>query len=224
MSNSKSIITPQSLVYAIMTGDVLAVRLLVRLGATIQAHDAWVVYEACLLGCDMLRALSSNPGINLNLAIPGQLGDTILHFVLRSPPFRFVDDKLDVVAMLLLRGADARQRDRLGNNALHIIASALQQSDEDGYRMMQLFFGGSLHALPVHIRSQSIAKIDAVNGDGNTALHLAVLKNNVKCVQLLLSQGANPRIKGQFGKPPLFFALSRNFQQVSDMLERHGVA
>lgn len=85
----------------------VAVRLLVRLDAKIQPYDAWAVYEACLLGCDMLRGLSSNPGIDLNPAIPGQLGDTILHFVLRSPPSRFVNDKADIVAMLLLRGADA---------------------------------------------------------------------------------------------------------------------
>lgn len=180
MSNSNPTITPQSLVYAIMTGDVLAVRLLARLGANIQPDDAWAVYEACLLGCDMLRALSSNPGIDLNPAIPGQLGDTILHFVLRSPPSRFVDDKTDIVAMLLLRGADAWRCDRLGNNALHIVANSLQHSDEDGHRMMQLFYGVSKHVLPVHIRSRCIAEINAVNEDGNTALHLATLKKQLE--------------------------------------------
>lgn len=89
---------------------------------------------------------------------------------------------------------------------------------------MQLFYSGSRHVLPMHVRSRFIAEIDAVNEDGNTALHLAVLKNNVGCVELLLSHGANPRIKGQHGKPPLFFALSRNVLQVSRMLEPHGAA
>jgi hypothetical protein len=207
-----------------MTGDVAAVRLLVRLGVTICIDDSWVVYEACLHGCDMLRALSLNPGIDLNPAIPGQMGDTVLHFVLRSPPFRFGDNKDDVVAMLLLQGANAWARDRIGNNALHIITNSPQLNDDDGYKLLQLFYGETTHVLPVHVRSRFAAEIDAVNKDGNTALMLAVLHNHVKCVQILLSHGANPRINGEFGKPPLFFALSRNFSSVVHMLQYHGAS
>lgn len=87
---------------------------------------------------------------------------------------------------------------------------------------MQLFYGEAMHVLPVHIRSRFIAEIDGMNGDGNTALMLAVIHNRGKYVQLLLSYGANQHVKGQFNKPVLLFALSRSFLSGARMLEERG--
>lgn len=116
MSNSGLVNPPQSLVFAIMTEDIIAVRLLISLGAIVRTEDAWVMYEACVLGSEILRALPLNPAIDLNPAIPGQMGDTVLHFVLRSPSSRCGDDIRAIIAILLLHGTNAWERDRLGCN------------------------------------------------------------------------------------------------------------
>jgi ankyrin repeat protein len=53
----------------------------------------------------------------------------------------------------------------------------------------------------------------------NTALHLAVERNELEVVKFLLSQGANPNIENYFGKTPLHFAEERNHVEIIEVLK-----
>lgn len=215
--------SPEALVYAIMSGDVIQAKLLVNLGVGISLSDAWIIFEACLHGIDMVQALSFNPHIDLNPALPGQEGDRVFHFLLRTPRSRFRSDKFETLRALLQRGVDPLESDRRGNNALHILAASPKASDIEGLLLLQLILCGGFN-IPKQIQCSSLASINQRNdqGDGNTALVIAVQHNNEPYVRLLLEQGASPRVRGDFGRKPLFFAVARDFIAIARLLLTYG--
>lgn len=219
MSLYKSIIPSEALIYAILTGKEAEVRHLARLGATIQVPDAWILYDACLRGPSMIDALSLNPRLHLNPAVPGQMGDTIFHFLLRTPAVRFANDKLEEISLLLHKGVNVWERDRYGNTILHILSSAPKEAY--GCDILKLLFtiGPQVsHQFILRLESE----IDSPNEHGNTALLEAALCNNTRCAELLLERGCNPNYRGQFGKTALFFAVSRNYLELSEILTGYG--
>lgn len=64
------------------------------------------------------------------------------------------------------------------------------------------------------------ADINTTDSADNTALNLAVIKGHLATVQLLLSRGANPNIRG--GRSPLQNAEARNDEQMADLLKAEG--
>jgi ankyrin repeat protein len=57
-------------------------------------------------------------------------------------------------------------------------------------------------------------------GEGDTPLHVAVLKKDVQVVSLLLAHGASPDVKGQWGLTPLDVAKQQEGEQrIADLLE-----
>lgn len=99
---------------AILRGDVATVDLFVRLGATISEQHQWTLYQACLEGLDMIKALLASPDITSIFCQPNEGGDSILHFILRAPSTRFHNNKSQVVELLSEHGADLFQPDQLG--------------------------------------------------------------------------------------------------------------
>ena len=59
------------------------------------------------------------------------------------------------------------------------------------------------------------------NDNWNTALHLAINKNELEVVNFLLTQGANTGIKNGDGKTPLDLAVERNHVQIIGVLKSH---
>ena len=56
------------------------------------------------------------------------------------------------------------------------------------------------------------------NKNWNAALHLAIERNVLKVVNLLLSQGVDTTIKNGDGKMPLYLVEERNNLKVTDAL------
>ena len=54
-------------------------------------------------------------------------------------------------------------------------------------------------------------KVDAETGDGVTALHVAVIKNYIDIVKILIKAGSNVNHKTYDSMTPLHFATSRGF-------------
>lgn len=54
-------------------------------------------------------------------------------------------------------------------------------------------------------------KVDAETGDGVTALHVAVIKNYIDIVKILIRSGSNVNHKTYDSMTPLHFATSRGF-------------
>jgi len=63
------------------------------------------------------------------------------------------------------------------------------------------------------------ADIDALS-DLYTALHVAVLDNNLPMVEMLLDAGANRNTVDTYGHTPLWWAERNGYQQIADMLRK----
>lgn len=50
--------------------------------------------------------------------------------------------------------------------------------------------------------------VDSASASGNTALHVAVMRNRFDCVMVLLTYGANAGARGELGNTPLHLAMS----------------
>ena len=50
--------------------------------------------------------------------------------------------------------------------------------------------------------------VNSTSSVGNTALHVAVMRNRFDCVMVLLTHGANAEARGEHGNTPLHLAMS----------------
>ncbi len=86
-----------------------------------------------------------------------------------------------VARMLLERGADINL-----------------QSEDRGYSaLMDAVFEGSADLVSLFVAEKS--KLDLVSKDGQTALIIAVGRNDLECTRLLVQAGADPEIKDKLG-------------------------
>ncbi|KAI8717975.1 hypothetical protein NCS52_00875000 [Fusarium sp. LHS14.1] len=209
--------------YAVLSGNLTQTRELAAAGAYTRPSDAWTIYQACLQGHPMIQALSANPAVDLNPVILGQMGDRVFHFLLRTSHSHFLGNKPEALRQLIWHGIDPLQTDRLGNNALHIIAGL--PTDQESLQLMELLLGDNA---PGVIRACCMSNIDRGNGlddageRGDTALHIAVFNDNESCVKLLLERGASPHSEGLSNKTPLYFAMERNHIGIVRLLLEHG--
>ena len=65
--------------------------------------------------------------------------------------------------------------------------------------------------------------INGKDDDGVTALHAAVDCGFEKTVELLLKNGADPRIKNTQGYTPLSLAKKKDLKNIEDILKKYGV-
>lgn len=61
-------------------------------------------------------------------------------------------------------------------------------------------------------------KIDAMDYDKRTALHLAASDGRVEVVNFLLAQGANPHVQDRWGNSPLEDASRGSFTEIAEVL------
>ncbi|GAB1299583.1 85/88 kDa calcium-independent phospholipase A2 [Apodemus speciosus] len=61
--------------------------------------------------------------------------------------------------------------------------------------------------------------VDSTSSSGNTALHVAVMRNRFDCVMALLTYGANAGARGEHGNTPLHLAMSKdNMEMVKALI------
>jgi ankyrin repeat protein len=134
-----------------------------------------------------------NPIIDLLLAHPkvkvddvDGKGHTALHLAAS-------ESNVNAVQKLIEKGANPNIFDKWGQSLLHVAAW-----ERDGIAVIDL--------LLAHPKVEVIKFIDDVDEDGQTALHFAAYKSNVKVVKNLINKGANPNIYDKRGQSPLHLA------------------
>ncbi|XP_057829616.2 uncharacterized protein LOC131040682 [Cryptomeria japonica] len=65
--------------------------------------------------------------------------------------------------------------------------------------------------------------VNAADGEGMTALHLASLQGKARVCELLLQHGAEPHVQDRTGRLPLHHAIEKKNKQVIDLLIGKGV-
>lgn len=202
----------------ILARDTQRVRLLLDLGITLIKAHTWVLYDACLCGLEMLHLLLFGSDIDFNIPLAQGGGDTILHFVLRTPQERFRDSKEDIVRLLLRTGTNPFRCDQLGDTAFHLLAGNTTPvgSSTEGSRLLRLL----LEDCP-ELQEPCLSSINNKNDFGDTPLIIAVLYNNIECAQLLLEHGADPFKLGEYGMTALDYAEEREYEEITGLLLGH---
>ncbi|GJC88065.1 homeobox protein Wariai [Colletotrichum liriopes] len=238
----------ERLIDAILRNQVDQVEALCLLGVSISVGNSEILYDACVKGTEMINALAPNPRHNFAGRVANAYGDYIFHAVLRTPACVFYRDgtadrqpansrKLAVVCNLLDKKVDLSLRDRIGDTILHTVCGDLGPPDlhneTEGYPFLQFFLGRGDGEHSDEVTAACMSLIDAqnsgwINDDGKqqtfwyTPLGVSILYNNLACAKLLLEVGADPNIPGEWGEPPIYFAVRNDSLDAVNMLLSYG--
>lgn len=145
----------------------------------------------------------------------------------------------DIATMnvLLEKGVDVNTRNVGGETALRIAAmnndlpttrfllekgADPTMSDNHGKSPLSRAAGQGFNALLKLLLSTPGIDVDAQKVDGDTALRLAVMNNQVESTRLLLEAGANPNIQNGDGNTPLIRAVAQGYTEITKLLLEHG--
>jgi len=144
----------------------------------------------------------------------------------------------EIVDYLLSKDADVNAYDNANHSALHTVAANNTQRTKQLLELgaqpnVARFLDGDT---PLHRSVQTLgsdvervkllleygADVNASTGQGRTALHFAVLRNQVDITKLLLKNAARIDIEDRYGKTPLDYALEHKDenQEICDELFR----
>jgi ankyrin repeat protein len=148
-----------------------------------------------------------------------------------------IHDQGDLVNVLLRGGADVNVKDMGGYNAL---LRALEKKNDaiadlllsqPGLEVNAQGFSG-MTALMWYVGSEQETKVQDLlargadanlsDADGDTALHTAAMRGNVKLLQILLAAGANPNARNKVGGTPLMWAGTFGNEEVAQILIDKG--
>lgn len=185
----------------------------------------------------LARALSKNPGL---LNRRDRFGNTPLIYAVQK-------GHVDMVRMLLLRGANPDIRGKLGDTALHAAAclthttiariliaggADLEIQNSPVNNMTMTGQGTPLHVAVRHgnlklsrLLIRSGANIQAKNVDGDTPLHLAARRAEMHTFEGLLDLGADINAKNSDGRTPVQVALNAGYRsKLKQMFDNRGMA
>ncbi|CAM9664666.1 unnamed protein product [Lampetra planeri] len=167
------------LLQAAESNQLASTRYLVKAGAYVAHKDdegATCLHLAAKKGnLEVVQYLVSTGKVNINCQDDGGWTPIIW-----TAEYKHVD----VVRLLLSRGADVTLRDNEENICLHWAA-----------------FAGSVDIAEEFINAQ--CDLHAANLHGDTPLHIASRENHYECVVLLLARGANVDVRNKEGETPM---------------------
>lgn len=176
------------------------------------------LYTACLNGEISASRIGRPIGIDANRAVPREAGDSVFQLLLHTRAIRFQTDKEEIIKGLVRNGADPLAQDRLGDNALHVLAGSAEPTDR---RLLAFLLAGGTPQLNV-IKSMCIEGLNEQNNFGHTPLIVAVLYNQHFAAQLFLKQGADQRIRGERNMTALEFAVERDREDMIELLCKYN--
>lgn len=194
------------LAIGILAGNVAHVEALVRLEATVSVRHHWTLYQACLVGSDIVQALLLSPQISSALYDPAESGDAIVHWVLRTSSSRFSTLKQQVVELLSKHSARFFEPDKLRETYLYILAAIPEEEEAEILRVILLERGRT-------------PCLNHRNHSSDTALIIAIIYNHLEAAKLLLNLGADPNIKGEGGLPAIYHAIYQSNLEMLALLQ-----
>lgn len=152
---------------------------------------SYPLHSACAAGnIECIEILLSNDSCLVNIDLPGYEDRTALHLAV-------LQNRIDIVTLLLHCGADSNAFDRYGKLALHMVVS--------------------IECAAVLIISGN-AYVDGKDMYGQTFVHYCCATDKAMYLKFLLTQSPNLAIKDTLGRTPLHVAASHGSQSCLDLL------
>lgn len=181
----------------------------------------------------LLSHLTDLNSTDLSVLAPEAFGDMVLTATPLQAAARY--GKLNVVGVLLERGADPNRGDKDGDTALHFAAARgfydivdllLQHAADStitGVQEMPLHIAASRGYIKVVKRLvECKVDLDAKNNLGMTPLCRAAAYNHLDVVEFLHERGANPNAQDCVGWTPLAAAASSGWLPIVTYLVKNG--
>jgi cytohesin len=218
--------------------------LLIKADANIHAKGEYgetFLHNAALFGrCEVARLLLDR-GIDVNTR--DNFGRTPLHYAVAKEALE--DSHLNMVMLLVARGAAVNVKDEVECTALNIATDMLAESKEKNarYRIVKFLIDngadvkthGDLfgvtpldwvisagHIDIVELQIARDAEVNTEDIDGTTALHMASRENHVEIAKLLLASGADVNARDQGRRMPLHQAAFFGHKDLVTLLVAHG--
>ena len=153
-------------------------------------------------------------------------GDTALHRAAAC-------GNTGVLKLLLSNGAEINAKDRAGNTSLHLVSSSridiiffgrLDAMEQRTWSRMEQYERTSETSLNViRLLLDHGANVNAVNFQGETALHLSIKTSQKPLTQLLLARNADAILKCRKLKAPLTLAIIKDDDEMTRILLEHDL-
>ena len=188
---------------AIQVQSTEMIRELISIGVDInKSRDGW---DSPLL---LAARYGSLDGLELLLDNNADVGATnpLLQTALHQAICRNLEQKDDIIRLLVEAGVYVNARDIGGQTALHCAVLNVPEPDEETVRCL----------------IEAGASIEAEDRNKESALSIAVIRRCRTTVQLLLQQGAYIEVYGRMGETPLFCAAKAADEFMVKLLLNHG--
>ncbi|WP_353289054.1 ankyrin repeat domain-containing protein [Wolbachia endosymbiont (group A) of Pogonocherus hispidulus] len=204
-----------SLHLAAEQGNLNAVKYFVEKGGDISAQDEMgytPLHLAAKQGnLDIIKYLVEK-GADVDVYQGGWGYSTPLHLAAAN-------GHLDTVKYLMGKGANPNAIDGDGK-------TPLQRANEKGISDIVEYLAERVQQVTevpqVTERQLTTEKQQVMNEDGDTALHLAAVQDDLNAVKHLIEQGANVDVKNKYGGTPLHIASIRGNLEIAQFLLDHG--
>ncbi|KIE05958.1 hypothetical protein NF27_CG01380 [Candidatus Jidaibacter acanthamoeba] len=205
---------------AAINDDVSSIRAFLEKGADINAQDIKYGYTPLMYSILYNKQKSYNylitKGADLN--IRSNDGKTVAHLAATA-------NNIKAFELLIDYGVDPNIHDNQGNSPYYY---STQFTDEFAYiavkqyknmnkALIDFTKNGSIAAVKQTLRLG--ADTNYKDADGNTALIIAVQKNNVKLAGYLLSKDSNPLLRNKIGLSAIDYAAMNNSKELKDILK-----
>ncbi|MBA8666888.1 ankyrin repeat domain-containing protein [Holosporaceae bacterium 'Namur'] len=205
---------------AAINDDVSSIRAFLEKGADINAQDVKYGYTPLMYSILYNKQKSYNylitKGADLN--IRSNDGKTVAHLAA-------IANNIKAFELLIDYGVDPNIHDNQGNSPYYY---STQFTDEFAYiavkqyknmnkALIDFTKNGSIAAVKQTLRLG--ADTNYKDADGNTALIIAVQKNNVKLAGYLLSKDSNPLLRNKIGLSAIDYAAMNNSKELKDILK-----
>ena len=216
---------------AALKGDLEGMKRLIAEGAGINDKDEFertpIEYALAAGQSDTTKFLLDQ-GVDINLKTH-TLGRPILHQAARA-------GMLDIVQILIEKGADLDTVSRNGGTVLHnaiwgghkeiaelLISKGVKLDSKDRAGCTPLFIAADVGNIDiVELLIAQGADVNARNRTGSTPLLHAVSQGKLSSVEKLISGGADVNVKNNRGQTPLDIAIDRGYTEIVELLKEHG--
>jgi len=197
----------------ILGGEIDNVKKLIQSGANVNERFSFgatgpipPLFLAVMLGRAEICGLLIDAGADIHVVIQGM---TLLHNVaLSTGDEKETAELLRTAELLIAKGLDVNARATGGEikdaTPLHAAAGK-----------------GNVSVARLLIQKGADVKARGFY-DSVTALHLAARNGHQNVAELLVAKGADVNAKSTFGETPLDWALSKDHQDIAELLRKHG--